>query len=335
MKNYKLFLPVILVLFIIISITIYSYVRNTQSSDFPHYKQVAMKYDGNMTVFSNHPFTLPIYIIDTFEFSEIASDDTIKYVTIVENNGKEHLVENWNLGESVKKDTYIRRKLILNPVFKKEEIHTIDTLKIVFKDNVEEVFNLGEINIDVLSDYALNHEYLTTNTSSRTLNAKSYDKSPFSTILVDIRFTHSGDYIIKDIDLGIDNLYISTKDIKILNLDSINVINDILSLRYEGSEYPYKERAKSTQAYKHAFYDKAKFEPTRNSQDTIKDLKIQVKNMNDRVTLILPVIYNSKMDFDKILLLNPEINIDYNGETYIIKGLNPELRFPSLLKIAN
>lgn len=332
MKKYKLFLPVILILLIIASISIYSYIINLKTSAFPHYKQVALKYNGNMTVFTDHPFALPIYIVDTFDLSEIASNTTIKFIKIVEKNGKEHLVDNWNIGESIKKRNFIRRTLILNPILKNEGIHTINTLKIVFEDNVEEVFDIGEINIDALSDYALNHKYLTTNTSSMTLNSKSDDRCPFSTVFVDVRFPHSGDYIIKSIDLGIDNLYIDPKDIKILNIDATNAINDILSLRYEDSEYPYKDRANNTEAYKHSFYDKAKFEPTRTSQESFKDLEIEVKNMNDIITLVLPVIYNDKTDFDKILLLNPQINIDYKGKTYNIKGLNPELKFPKYYK---
>ncbi|MBU5593040.1 hypothetical protein KQI89_14910 [Clostridium sp. MSJ-4] len=304
----KKLMPFLVLILLIISTPLFLLFKsNKDKVKFPHFKQAPMEYLGTVYGTINKEFQLSFNFLDENTFSEMAQENNIKEMYIIDHKERIIPAHTWQINSTSFVDYEIRNihtKMLFN------ELDTFIFKKLVIKymDNVTEEFSVGSLNIVIDNEYT--KESIIYNSSQELIMCSDNTYSNFSGILITLGNVtdnaNENNIELINIDLGIEDFGIDGDNIKIINkhISDINIDEITQHVKYPK---PVEEVTKS-----------------------IPSTKINFKN-SDIVTLLIPfTIPQNKIKENKIYVFNPKLTFRINGKEYDLIGDQNLISTPSL-----
>lgn len=287
---------IILVLCLISIVPIYFYICiNKNNVDFPHFKQSNIKYNGTINTNGENIVYLETFFIDEKIDSEMASNSNIEKINVIDKSGEKLELKDMSLEIGYEDENSLIRVLksgiVLNKTRLKEK-YLLDKMVIKYIDGKEKIFNLGNLNVSTIKNNANKLAYH----SYQELVPTNANGMVFSGIIIKLGKLDYEKIILKDIDLGLEEIEVDYKNIKILN------------------EYDPENQ----EDYDNASDIKIAINDGEKDKFNGIDLEFGEDKM---VTIVIPFKINKNFNHQNIIyMVNPKLTLEANGIKEVLIG---------------
>lgn len=214
----KILSPLLIMLFILVSIMII--LKLYIGHDIEHFKQYLLPCSGRIITLSDTPTTISFCILDEEILSELASEENIESITLIDESGMAYQADTWNVSEAGFYQGTLCSAKDLNVTFSTAAGFHLKQIEIEYPD-CHEVFDVGDVEIYLINNvdeyfastqiwaYPLS---LTSRSRNDAINL-TYKQDIPSALYLDAWSSRDG-FSIKDIDLGIAGLGINPNAVK-------------------------------------------------------------------------------------------------------------------------
>lgn len=288
---------IISVICLISIVPIYFLCTNRNNIDFPHFKQSNIKYNGTIYTSEKNKVYLETFFIDENISSEMASNSNIERIYIIDKSGQRLKVKDISLEVGYEnKNTLIRVlkstiELNENGGLLKDQ-YSLDKMVIKYIDKKEEIFDLGELNVNTkksTADKLAYHSY-------QEIVTNSTNPIKVSGIIIKLGKLDYEKIMLKNIDLGLKGIDVDYKNIRILddyNPESEEDYKNISNLQVSiDKEQPYN----------------------------FNGLELNFKE-NEMITMVVP--FKMEKDFQKeniMYIVNPKLTLEFDGIKEVLTG---------------